>query len=100
MTAEETACRLFQGPLPAGYARRVFRVAPGLELGVQPSHLRDAIMVVAQGELELECRAGTCRRFGCGSMIPIGPMSIPHVRNPGPDPLVLLVISRNLTLGR
>jgi hypothetical protein len=94
MTASESASALFGGPLPEGFSRRVLRIAPGLELSVEGGRLPDAIMVVEQGELELECRAGTRRRFGRGSMIPIGRLPLSYLRNVGPDPLVLVAVSR------
>jgi hypothetical protein len=95
MTADESVSgALFRAPLPPGFSRRVFRVTPGLDLGLEPSHLPDAIVVVEQGEAELECRAGTCRRFGRGSMIPIARLPIAHLRSVGPGPLVLVAVSR------
>lgn len=95
MTADESAGgALFRGPLPAGFSRRLLRVAPGLELGLEPDRLPDSIVVVEQGELELECRAGTCRRFGHGSMIPIARLPIAHLRSVGSGPLVLVAVSR------
>ena len=95
MTADESAGEtLFRDPLPAGFSRRVFRVAPGLELGLEAGRLPHAIVVVEQGELELECRAGTCRRFGRGSMIPIARLPIAHLRSVGAGPLVLVAVSR------
>jgi hypothetical protein len=95
MTTDEGAGdALFSDPLPAGFSRRVFRVAPGHELGVEPARLSDAIVVVEQGEVELECRAGTCWRFECGSMIPIELLPVSHLRSVGPGPLVLVAVSR------
>jgi hypothetical protein len=95
MTADESACdALFPDPLPAGFARRVLRVAPGLELDFEASGVPDAIVVVEQGELELECRSGARRRFGRGSMIPIARLPIAHIRCVGPGPLVLVAVSR------
>jgi hypothetical protein len=95
MTAGESAGEaLFRGPLPEGFCRRVFRVEPGLELGVEPGRLPDAIVVVEQGELELECPAGTCRRFRRGSMIPIARLPVAHLRSVGHRPLVLVAVSR------
>jgi hypothetical protein len=100
MTADESAGEaLFRDPLPAGFSRRVFRVAPGLELGLEPGRLPHAIVVVEQGELELECRAGTCRRFGRGSMIPIARLPIAHLRSVGAGPLVLVAVSRGPVRG-
>ena len=95
MTAEEGAGEaLVRGPLPEGFARRVFRVGPGLELGLVPGGLLDAIMVVEQGELELEFRAGACRRFGRGSMIPVGRLPTAHLRCVGAEPLILVAVWR------
>jgi hypothetical protein len=95
MTADEGAGdALFCDPLPVGFSRRVFRVAPGLELGLEPDCLPDAIVVVEQGKLELECRAGTRRLFGRGSMIPLALLPVAHLRSVGPSPLVLVAVSR------
>jgi hypothetical protein len=95
MTADESAAdALFRDPPPAGFSRRVLRVAPGLELDLEASGVPDAIVVVEEGEAELECRAGTRRRFGRGSMIPIARPPIAHLRSVGPDPLVLVAVSR------
>jgi hypothetical protein len=95
MSADESAGdALFRRPLPAGFSRRIFRVAPGLEPDWELGRLTDALLVVKQGELELECRAGTCRRFGRGSMIPIELLPVSHLRSVGPGPLVLVAVSR------
>jgi hypothetical protein len=95
MTADERACdALLRGPLPEGFSRRVLCVAPGLELGLDAGRLPDAIVVVEQGELELECRAGACRRFARGSMIPIARLPVSRLRSVGPGPLVIVAVSR------
>jgi hypothetical protein len=85
---------LFRGPLPAGFSRRVVEVAPGLELALDSGGLTKAIVIVEQGELELECRTGTCRRFAPGSMLPIARLPVAHLRSVGPGPLVLVAVSR------
>jgi hypothetical protein len=85
---------LFRGHLPEGFYRRVLRVKRGLELDVEPGGLPDALLVVEQGEVELECRAGTRRRFGRGSMIPIGLLPVSRLRSVGPGPLVFVAVSR------
>jgi hypothetical protein len=65
MTADEGAGEaLFRGPLPEGFSGRVFQVAPGLELGLERGCLPNAIVVVEQGELELECRRGRAGASG------------------------------------
>jgi hypothetical protein len=91
---ESAGAALFRGPLPEGFCRRVLRAAPGFELDLEPGRLSDTLVVVAQGELELECRAGTRRRFGHGSMIPIALLPVSRLCSVGPDPLVLVVVSR------
>ena len=95
MTADESAGdALFRGPLPEGFSRRVFRVAPGRSSMWRGISFPDAIVIVEEGELELECRAGTYRHFGRGSMIPIAQPPVAHVRSVGPGPLVLVAVSR------
>lgn len=94
MTPYGSADALCRGPLPEGFHRRVVRVEPGLELAFEPSRWYDAIVLVEQGELELECRAGACRRFGRGAMIPIAQLPLRLLRNVGPGRLVLVAVSR------
>lgn len=91
MTADDA---LFGDPLPEGFARRVFHVAPGHELGLERDGLPDAIVVVEQGELEVECRAGARRRFARGSMICITRLPLARLRSVGTCPLVLVAVSR------
>jgi hypothetical protein len=95
MTADDSAGdALFRDPLPAGFSRRVLRVVPGLELDLDAPGVPDAIVLVEEGEIELECREGTRRRFGRGSMIPISRLPVAHARSVGPGPLVLVTVSR------
>jgi hypothetical protein len=95
MTGHESAGdALFRNPLPAGFSRRVFRVAPGLELDLEARGVLDAIVLVEEGEIELECRAGMRRRFGRGSIIPITRPPVTHARNVGSCPLRFLSVSR------
>jgi hypothetical protein len=56
-------------------------------------------VVVEEGEAELECRLGMRRRFGRGSMIPIGRLPITHLRSVGHATLVLVAVSRASLLG-
>jgi hypothetical protein len=96
MIADESACgALFRAPPPEGFTRRVFRVAPGLALDLEWFRLPDAVVVVEQGLLEIECRAGTCRSFGRGSMVPIARLRVACLRSVGPSPLVLVAVSRS-----
>jgi hypothetical protein len=95
MTAEESeGGALFRAPLPRGFSRRVVRIAPGFKLSPEPGCLHDAIVVVEEGALEVECRSGTRRWFGRGSMIAIAQFRIAGLRSVGAGPLVLVAVSR------
>jgi hypothetical protein len=96
MTADEGAGHaLFRARLAEGFSRRVFRLAPGASLDAE--RLVGAIVIVERGVLELECRAGTCGRFGRGSMIPFAGVPVVHLRNAGRGPVVLVAVSRART---
>jgi hypothetical protein len=100
MTGDESAGdALFRTPLPAGFSRRVFRVASGLEVDLDARGVLDAILLVEEGEIELECRAGMRRRFGRGSIIPITRPPVAHARSVGSCPLLLLSVSRAVPSG-
>jgi len=95
MTAGESrGDALFRDPLPAGFSRRVLRVAPGSELDLEATGVANAILVVEEGEAELECRSGTRGRFTRESMIAIGRFPIAHLRCVSAGPLVLVAVSR------
>jgi hypothetical protein len=89
-------CRdaLVGGRLPDGFVRWVLRVGPRREVGMDATRLADAIVVVDGGALEITCRAGTCRRFERGAMIPIGRLPGARLRSAGPGPLVLVAVAR------
>jgi hypothetical protein len=92
MMADGSPAALFHDPPPPGFWRSVVHVGTGVEL--DPGGLPDALVVVEQGELELECRSGSRRRFGRGSMIPIARFPIARMQSVGPDSLVLVAVSR------
>lgn len=92
MIPVEGGASFFCEPLPDGFMRSVIRVAPGL--GLEPERLAGALVIVQHGELEIECTAGTARRFGRGSMVCIARVPVARLRNSGHDPLVLVAVSR------
>ena len=96
MTTDESARHaLVHGPLAEGFSRRVFRLAPGA--GLDTERLVGALVIVERGVLELVCRAGTCGRFGRGSMIPLAGLPVVHLRTAGRGPVVLVAVSRART---
>jgi len=86
---------LFAGPPPPGFRKRVIRLEPGAELELGSGDWVDAIVLVERGELELECRAGACRRYGRGALIPIAQLPLRVARNAGPAGVVLVAVSRD-----
>ena len=95
MTAEASADdAVFCDPLPAGFAARTYRTPPGRDLVLDPAPPTDAIVILVQGELELQCRAGARRRFERGSMIPIARLPAARLRSVGSRPLVLVAVAR------
>jgi hypothetical protein len=80
--------------LPAAFRRRVLGLAPGSERRFLESEWRDALVVVERGVLELECLAGDRRRFGPGDVLCLAGLPLRALRQRGPDPLVLVAVSR------
>ena len=86
---------LFRDPPPSGFSRCVVRIARGVELDLELRTPPDAILLVDEGEVELECRAGYRRRFGQGSLIPTTGPALARLRSVGARPLVLVAVSRS-----
>jgi hypothetical protein len=83
---------LSRRPLPDGFGRRVHRLTDGQ--GLDPRVLAGALVIVEQGELEIECRAGNRRRFGAGSMLCVDGVPVARIGNAGERLLVLVAVSR------
>ena len=75
------------------FRRRVVELAAGEDLAFEPAAWRDAVVFVAAGEVELECRGGERRRFGMGAVICFAP-PVSVCRNCGADVARLIAISR------
>jgi hypothetical protein len=80
--------------LPAGFERRVITVEPGGERPYDPAEWWDALVVVEQGEIELECRAGHLARFKHGDTLWLTGLPLRTLRNHGSVPAVLVAVSR------
>ena len=94
-TWDRDSVELFRDPLPSGFSRRVVRLARGAELDLEARTPPDAILLVDEGEVELECLGGHRRRFGQGSLIPATCPPLARLRSVGPRPLVLVAVSRS-----
>ena len=84
----------FAGPVPAGFARRRITLAPRAELAFDAAAWADAIVRVERGTLELVGAPGVRRRFCAGAVLALAPLGLSALRNPGPEPVVLLAVTR------
>jgi len=80
------------------FRRRVIELAPDDELPIGADTLRDAILFLTSGEVELECLAGECRRFAAGAVLCFPP-PVCVVRNSGDEPARLIAVSRRTSTG-
>jgi len=80
--------------LPPAFVRREVTVEPGGERPYDPAEWADALVVVKQGEIELECRAGHLARFRRGDILWLTGLPLRVLRNDGRDPAVLVAVSR------
>ena len=78
----------------SAYARRAVTLEPGTVLPYDETAWRDAIVVVQGGEVVLECVGGHAQRFGDGDILWLEHLPLRWIRNPGPDRVRLLAVSR------
>ena len=79
---------------PLGFDVRAVCVEPGGHRIYNRVEWGDAVVVVASGELELECLHGTTRGFKCGDVLWLTGLPLRTLRNRGPEPVLLLAVSR------
>jgi hypothetical protein len=77
-----------------GFAVATIALAPRDERAYREDEWRDAIVLVAAGELELEARGGARRRFPRGSILHLTRLPLRALRNPGAEPVRLVAVSR------
>jgi hypothetical protein len=85
---------LLGGRVPPAFEVRAVAVAPGGERAYDETEWRDAIVVVERGEVELECRGGSRRRFGRGAVLWLAGLPLLALRNRGSEPALLAAVSR------
>lgn len=69
-------------------------VAPGRSRGYDAAEWRDAVVFVERGRIEL-CGAGGGRLgFRAGDVLWLDGLTISRLYNPGPEPAVLVAVSR------
>lgn len=80
--------------IPPAFRIRTVAVAPGRERAYDEGDWRDALVVVERGEIELECLAGSRRRFESGNVLWLVGLPLRAVRNRGREAALLVAISR------
>jgi hypothetical protein len=83
-------------PHPAFQLRRI-ALGPGKRRAYDPREWQDALVVVEQGEVELECRSGASRSFSRGDILWFAGLPLRALHNRGNDPAMLVSVSRRKT---
>ena len=84
----------FARPLPPAFRHRTVRIEAGGSRPFDPAEWADTIVGVHGGTLELECHDGTRRRFDAGAILWLTGLPLRALHNPGPEPVVLVTVSR------
>jgi hypothetical protein len=80
--------------LPSWVELRVMIIAPNHRLACHQADWPDAIIVVEEGTLDLECLGGSRQRFVAGDVLSLCDLPLRALHNPGPEPAVLSIVSR------
>lgn len=79
---------------PPGRRVRTVVIPPGDVLDYVPGEWTDALVVVEEGLLEVECSSGARARFGSGAVLTFAAVQPRRLLNPGATPLVLSALTR------
>ncbi|WP_165521869.1 hypothetical protein [Micromonospora zingiberis] len=74
--------------------RRVVALPPGTALDYDEAEWRDAIVVVEQGQVELEAVGGTRQVVGCGDVLWLAALPLRALHNRGAVTAMLVAVSR------
>jgi len=90
------------GPRPRPQPGRRFPVTlvtipPGAERSFDQEEWRDALVILARGEIELESIDGGCLRLRRGAVLWLAGLSLRALRNPGAGVSSLVAVSRRRT---
>jgi hypothetical protein len=78
---------------PAFEQRRV-TIAAGAELLSDAAEWSDALVVLEQGRVEVECEAGSRQRYMARALLCLAWLPLRVLRSAGPGPAVLLAVRR------
>jgi hypothetical protein len=77
------------------FERRLLTIAPGASRVPGDADWPRAIVLVTQGEVELEAASGTRARFGSGDLLWLHDVPLRALHNHGPGDVVLLGVFRS-----
>ncbi|HEY7706595.1 MAG TPA: cupin domain-containing protein [Gaiellaceae bacterium] len=84
---------------PPGFEVRAVSVEPGSDRIYHRDEWRDALVVVVQGEIELDCRDGKRQRLAHGDVLWLTGLPVRAIRNRRSEPALLVAIARGARPG-
>ena len=79
---------------PPGFEVRAVAMEAGITRIYNEAEWRDALVLVARGEIELESVGGESCRFGRGSILCLFGLQLRALRSRGREPTVLVAVCR------
>jgi hypothetical protein len=92
----DQSLHFLETPLPGGFRRRTIHVPEGAELPYAAEEWKGALVVLKEGEIEVECTRGTRMRFLAGDVLWLAGMPLRSFRSLGPGPALVVAISRTM----
>lgn len=84
---------------PPGFARRTVVLEPGESRPSHDAEWSGALILLVQGDVDLECAAGGRRRFHAGAVLWLSGIDIRVLHNVGVEPVVLVAVTRGPPAG-
>jgi hypothetical protein len=78
----------------AGFPRHTVVLEPGTSRPSRDAEWQDALVVLVQGDVDLECAAGGRRRFHAGAVLWLAGIDLRVLHNVGVDVAVLIAVTR------
>jgi hypothetical protein len=91
---EDGAEPVIPARLAAGFERWTVTVAAGADRPTSSDEWAGALVVIERGAIEVVCRGGAHRAFGCGSYLSLSWLPVVCLRNPGPGDAVVVAYRR------
>jgi hypothetical protein len=81
--------------LPAGFERWQLTLAAGTRRRARPDDWAGALVLVDQGQLEVDCATGGRHTFHTGDLLVLGRLPLRSLHNPGEGPVRLVAVRRH-----